>query len=119
KGGFYSALDADSEGVEGKYYVWSKKEIDNLLRDDADMFAEIYNIYEEGNWEHTNILWLKEGVEVHAKKLGVAVGVLKNKLRQHKEILFRERQSRIRPGLDDKILLSWNALMVTACCKAY
>jgi uncharacterized protein YyaL (SSP411 family) len=68
KGGFYSALDADSEGVEGKYYVWSKDEINSLLGDDADLFAEVYNISEKGNWEHTNILWLKEAIEVHAKR---------------------------------------------------
>ncbi|QEC70184.1 thioredoxin domain-containing protein [Panacibacter ginsenosidivorans] len=119
EGGFYSALDADSEGVEGKYYVWSKNEIDHLLGNDAELFAEVYGISGKGNWEHTNILWLKETIEVQAKKMAIDEIYLKNRLKYCREVLFKHRQTRIRPGLDDKILLGWNALMITACCKAY
>jgi len=119
EGGFYSALDADSEGVEGKFYVWSKKEIEEILGEDARLFSEIYNVSEKGNWEHTNILWLREPIVAYAEQYDVGSAVLKNKLAQCREKLFLERNKRIRPGLDDKILLGWNALMITACCKAF
>lgn len=119
EGGFYSALDADSEGVEGKYYVWDKKEINALLGEDAELFSMVYNISEKGNWEHTNIIWLPEPIEVSAERLGMDYGLLNDKMSLCKQKLFNERQHRIRPALDDKILLGWNALMITACCKAY
>ncbi|CAN5668993.1 thioredoxin domain-containing protein [soil metagenome] len=119
EGGFYSALDADSEGVEGKYYVWSKAEIDTILGEDANVFSQVYNISDIGNWEHTNILWLPEPIEMCAVKLGSKEVMLNENLKRCREKLLLERQKRIRPGLDDKMLLSWNALMLTACCKAY
>ena len=62
EGGFCSALDADSEGVEGKYYVWDKKEIEELLGSSAEIFCKVYNVSEYGNWEHTNILWLPQKI---------------------------------------------------------
>ncbi|MEP7318068.1 MAG: thioredoxin domain-containing protein [Panacibacter sp.] len=119
EGGFYSALDADSEGAEGKYYVWSKGEIEELLGADAEIFCCVYNISTNGNWEHTNILWLPESINVWAEKLFTPPEILEEKLRRCKEILLEERKKRIKPLLDDKILLGWNALMITACCKAY
>jgi uncharacterized protein YyaL (SSP411 family) len=115
---FYSALDADSEGGEGKYYVWTKKDVDDILGGDAAIFCAVYNITEHGNWEHTNIIWLPETIEAQAAKLGIdeneAIGILKT----CREKLLAERAKRVRPGLDDKILTGWNALMITACCKA-
>ena len=117
--GFYSALDADSEGVEGKYYVWSKSEIDDLLGKDSEIFCKVYNVFEKGNWEHTNILWLPESIESWSKRLGIDEASLKSKLADCRKQLLEKRSKRIRPGLDDKILLGWNALMITACCKAY
>jgi uncharacterized protein len=115
---FYSALDADSEGVEGKFYTWSKKEIDEVLGEDAGLFCAYFDVHEEGNWEHTNVLrvlspYLHVGEEKNEK-------VLQEKKTLQKDIqkLLQVREQRIRPGLDDKILLSWNALMITACCKA-
>lgn len=119
EGGFYSALDADSEGVEGKYYVWSKAEIDIILGEDAHIFSNVYNISDKGNWEHTNILWLPETIEICAGKLKIDEILLREKLEKCRDKLFFERQKRIRPGLDDKIILGWNALMIVACCKAY
>jgi uncharacterized protein YyaL (SSP411 family) len=119
EGGFYSALDADSEGIEGKYYVWSKEEIENLLSDDADIFCKVYNVSETGNWEHSNILWLSKPIKEWAETLSMDEALLLEKLKTCKQILLTQREKRIKPNLDDKILLGWNALMVTSCCKAY
>lgn len=119
EGGFYSALDADSEGVEGKYYVWNKSEIAGLLGDRTELFCKIYNITDGGNWEHTNILWLTENLKSHAEKLEMGVKELKGILEECRNKLLAQRRKRIKPSLDDKILLGWNALMITACCKAY
>lgn len=118
-GGFYSALDADSEGVEGKFYTWSKSEIDALLGEDAALFSQLYDVSEEGNWEETNILWLPESVEAFAEKENIQIAGLEQKIIQWKQLLLAERAKRIRPLLDDKILLSWNALMNVALAKAY
>ena len=119
QGGFYSALDADSEGVEGKFYTWSKAEIDSLLGEDALIFSAFYDVKENGNWEHTNILRITKRMESFADKNKILVGELENKLAKCRQILFHDRSKRIRPQLDDKILLGWNALMNTAYSKAY
>ncbi|MFN7120107.1 MAG: thioredoxin domain-containing protein, partial [Saprospiraceae bacterium] len=119
EGGFYSALDADSEGVEGKYYVWDKSEIDIILKEDAILFNDFYDVTEEGNWEETNILWRAQSYEEYAAAEGLDVTILKNQLKARRATLFAARQQRVRPGLDDKILLDWNALMCTAHAKAY
>lgn len=117
EGGWYSALDADSEGVEGKYYTWSKDEVIALLGpEDGEWFCKLYDVREEGNWEHTNILWLSHHAQWQQ--------ALPNKERESrieacKEKLLAARQNRIRPQLDDKIILGWNALMIAACCKAF
>src|SRR5690606_18656926 len=76
KGGFFAALDADSEGVEGKYYVWSHAEIQNLLGNDAAIFCEYYNITPSGNWEHTNILRVLVPLDQFAEKKGISVELL-------------------------------------------
>ncbi len=119
EGGFYSALDADSEGVEGKYYVWSKVEIDELLKNDSEIFFTIYNVLEQGNWGGTNILWLHEEIELIAKVIGINIEELKALIKRCKKILFTARQKRVRPLLDTKIILGWNALMTKSLCKAY
>ena len=118
-GGFYSALDADSEGVEGKYYTWSKVEIDKLLKENAAVFCAAFNISEEGNWEDTNILWRPEAPDNIAAQFGLDTTELYSQLAKSKQVLFEERQNRIRPALDNKVLLGWNALLITALCKAY
>ena len=119
KGGFFAALDADSEGVEGKYYVWSHAEIQNLLGNDAAIFCEYYNITPSGNWEHTNILRVLVPLDQFAEKKGISVELLGQILSKGRQVLKNEREKRVKPGLDDKIILGWNALMNTACSKAY
>lgn len=119
EGGFFSALDADSEGVEGKYYVWSKKEIDELLGEDAPLFCAYFDVTDAGNWEHENILNITKPLEAFAAEHAVEKILLKQTLQRCINILFEKRQQRIRPSLDDKILLSWNALMNTAYSKAF
>ncbi len=118
-GGFYSAYDADSEGVEGKYYVWNKREIDEVLGPDAALFNELYNVEDEGNWEGHNILFLSKTVEEYAGEKGLSVNDLLNILSGLKTRLLERRSLRIKPSLDDKILLAWNALAVSAFAKAH
>jgi uncharacterized protein YyaL (SSP411 family) len=120
-GGFYSSLDADSEGEEGKFYVWKKSEIDSLLGDDlAKVFNEFYEVKRSGNWEHkNNILHRKSSNEKVAKKFDLTADQLSKKIDDAKIILMSARGERIRPGLDDKILTSWNALMLKGYTDAY
>ncbi len=119
EGGFYSALDADSEGVEGKFYTWSKLEIDEILGSESAWFCAFYQVEAQGNWEHTNILWVNNSIDETAKLLGIGAETLSDSLEKSKKILLAERSKRIRPATDDKILLGWNALMNTAYSKAY
>ncbi|MFT3825737.1 MAG: thioredoxin domain-containing protein [Chitinophagaceae bacterium] len=119
EGGFYSALDADSEGVEGKFYVWSKEEVDALLVDDAPVFTAFFDISPTGNWEHTNILQVKEDPETFAARTGITVEELLSVIDRGRAKLLEARGKRVRPQLDDKILLGWNGLMNIACSKAY
>jgi uncharacterized protein YyaL (SSP411 family) len=120
-GGFYSSLDADSEGEEGKFYVWKKSEIDSLLGDDlAKVFNEFYEVKRSGNLEHkNNILHRKSSNEKVAKKFDLTADQLSKKIDDAKIILMSARGERIRPGLDDKILTSWNALMLKGYTDAY
>ncbi len=117
--GFYSALDADSEGEEGKFYVWQKKEVESLLGKDSVLFCSYYDITEEGNWERRNILRVKKQVELFAAENNIDVVELKELLKKGKRTLLEKRSKRIRPLLDDKIILGWNALMNSACSKAF
>jgi len=117
--GFYAALDADSEGVEGKFYVWSLEEVKKILGEDAELYCAYYDISESGNWEYSNILRVKKPVEEFASKREIGVDELKEILINCNKKLLQERSKRIRPLLDDKIILGWNALMNTACSKAY
>lgn len=118
-GGFYSALDADSEGVEGKFYTWGKAEIEQILGNDAKVFCEFFDITEHGNWEHTNILWIRKPVNEFALAKGLNVEKLSDLISKGLANLLENRRTRVRPLLDDKILLGWNALMNVACSKAY
>ena len=117
--GFYAALDADSEGVEGKFYVWDYEEVKSLLGSNAGIFCEYYNITEEGNWEHSNILRVKMAERDFAVKKKLTIDELKKILLIGKEKLLQKRNERIHPLLDDKIILGWNALMNIACSKAF
>jgi uncharacterized protein YyaL (SSP411 family) len=121
EGGFYSALDADSEGVEGKFYTWEKQEIDAFLGDNADLFNTYYEVSEAGNWEeeHINNLWIRKEKDDVAESFNLSIEDFKEKIKSAKAKLMTVRDQRIRPGLDDKILTSWNALMIKGLCKAY
>ncbi len=118
-GGFYSALDADSEGVEGKFYTWTKKEVEELLGEDTELFCAYFQITEEGNWEEVNILWTLQGTKEFADAYSIEETHLISIIITGLEKLLIERSKRVRPQLDDKILLNWNALMITGLCKAY
>jgi uncharacterized protein YyaL (SSP411 family) len=120
-GGFFSAYDADSEGEEGKYYTWQKSEVQALITEEDKffLFADFYNITEEGNWEHTNILWVKEPLGAFCEKRGLDPSKTEEMLAECRGKLLEVRSRRIKPLLDDKKLLGWNALMITACCKAW
>lgn len=119
KGGFYAALDADSEGVEGKYYVWTLDEIKAILGNDAALFAEYYGVTKAGNWEHTNILWIKEPAPTFCANRNLDEQAFSVLMRRCLQQLKAERDKRIRPLLDDKIILGWNALMNTAYAMAF
>jgi uncharacterized protein YyaL (SSP411 family) len=119
--GFYSALDADSEGVEGKFYVWSKDELSRLISGkELEIVESYYNINATGYWEHNNyILLRKDTDEMVAGKFNVSVKELNEIIGNAKKNLLVERSKRIRPGLDDKQLTSWNALMIKAYAEAF
>ncbi len=120
-GAYYSSLDADSEGEEGKFYVWSKAEIDSLIPDvnHAKIFSDYYTIKSRGNWEHTNILYVTDNVEKILSKNKITQGTLNEILQQYHPILMAHRNTRIRPGTDDKVLTSWNGLMIDGLVEAY
>ena len=117
--GFYSALDADSEGEEGKFYVWQKEEVEQILGKDAGIFCRYYDITQEGNWEGKNILRETTPIEHFSLENNIELSFLENLLKTGRERLLEKRNTRVRPLLDDKIILGWNALMNTATSKAY
>ncbi|MBS1533376.1 MAG: thioredoxin domain-containing protein [Bacteroidetes bacterium] len=121
EGGFYSALDADSEGVEGKFYTFTKEEIERILGAEAELFCTYYHITGEGNWEEeeTNVLFRRESNEQLAQQFGLETGELVAKIRSAKAKVLEERGKRVRPGLDNKIIASWNGLMLKGLCDAY
>jgi uncharacterized protein YyaL (SSP411 family) len=120
EGGFYASLDADSEGEEGKFYVWTKSELENTLGKNAELIIDYYNVTEKGNWEHgKNILLKSESDKKIADKHNMSESELAIQISEAKRQLLKERAKRIRPGLDDKILTSWNALMLKAYTDAY
>lgn len=120
-GGFYSSLDADSEGEEGKFYVWHRHEIDSILGvKDGALFSDYYEVKGSGNWEEEkNILHRKMTLQRAAKQNNLTEEEARAKIAAAKEKLFAAREKRVRPGLDDKILTSWNALMLKGYTDAY
>ncbi|GJL79603.1 MAG: hypothetical protein NPINA01_25920 [Nitrospinaceae bacterium] len=118
QGAFYSAEDADSEGVEGKFYVWTKEEIEKILgRKTASIAIPYYNVTDAGNFEGNNILNVTKSVTELAKELGIQESTVQEELKRARELLLETRNKRIRPLLDDKILTSWNGLMISAMAK--
>ena len=120
EGGFYSSFDADSEGEEGLFYVWTTEEIRNALGDNAAPFIEYYGVKEAGNWEDgKNILIPVEDPESIYQKHGLSKDDFETVLKESGERLFSIRSKRVHPGLDDKVLTSLNALMITGYLDAY
>jgi uncharacterized protein YyaL (SSP411 family) len=119
-GCFYSALDADSEGEEGKYYVWTEAEIDMLLGNDSSLIREYYQVGKKGFWEHgNNILLTPRDEEEFARSHAIPLEQFMEILKRSKEKLLTARSLRERPLTDTKLLVSWNALMIKALSDAY
>jgi uncharacterized protein len=118
-GAFYSSLDADSEGEEGKFYVWSKEELQEILKADFPLVEEYYNVNATGKWEGNYILLRKNADAEIAKQFNMTVAELEEKIKSINQQLLSERAKRVRPGLDDKTLTSWNALMLKGYVDAY
>ncbi|RKD90975.1 thioredoxin domain-containing protein [Mangrovibacterium diazotrophicum] len=118
--GFYSSLDADSEGVEGKFYVWQKEELKTAIGEDYHLFADYYNVNETGYWEDDNSILLRTQSDVaFAASKSLDPEILQLKITKWKSKLREIRAQRVRPGLDDKILTSWNALVISGLVESY
>ena len=117
---FCSALDADSDGEEGKFYVWKKQEVAQILGENAGLFEDYYQMNKLGFWEHDNyILMRNPDIESLAEKYHLSITEIEKQIAKDKKLLMNERSKRVRPGLDDKSLLSWNAQMIRGYCDAY
>ena len=120
EGFFYSAYDADSDGEEGKYYVWNQADLKDLLGEAYTLFSHYYEINETGYWEHGNyILMRSHQVAAVMARFNLTSSELQEKILACKKVLEQEARSRLKPGLDDKTITSWNALMSSAYARAY
>lgn len=119
-GGYYSSYDADSEGEEGKYYTWETEEIASIIpEDELELFKSYYSIAEDGNWEETNILYKSSTDDDFLKRHNISESYLHDLVKEWNNSLLEKRKNRVYPGLDDKILCSWNSLLLTSFCRAY
>jgi uncharacterized protein len=120
EGGFYSSLDADSEGEEGKYYAWTKEEVESVLGKEAPLFIDYFNITNPGNWEkEKNILYRKAADDEFSKKYNISIIEIKKRLDKDRELMLKTRNEMVKPSIDDKILTSWNAIMLKGYIDAY
>jgi uncharacterized protein YyaL (SSP411 family) len=120
EGAFYSALDADSEGEEGKYYIWTKEELEAALGDRFPFFRDAFNINSVGYWEDGNYIPLRKRADADlAAAFGIGEDDVRRRIEEAKAVLMPVRDKRVRPGLDDKTLTSWNALMSKGYVAAY
>ena len=118
-GGFYSSQDADSEGHEGKFFVWSRQEIlDALGKPDADLFCDYFNVTEEGNFEGRNILNVSRSLDDVAVSNKISIEQLRAVLAAGRQTLFDIRERRVKPGRDEKVLTAWNGLMLSSFAEA-
>jgi uncharacterized protein YyaL (SSP411 family)/aryl-alcohol dehydrogenase-like predicted oxidoreductase len=119
-GGFYSATDADSEGVEGKFFVWTPAEVQAVLQntEDTRRFCACYDITDQGNWEHRNIPNRLRPIEAVLKELNLTLDELSETIARVHPLLYQARQARVPPGLDDKIITAWNGMMISAMAEA-
>ncbi|MBN8593199.1 MAG: thioredoxin domain-containing protein [Anaerolineae bacterium] len=118
EGGFYSATDADSEGEEGKFFVWSQAEMEALLAEDAPAALAYWGVTPRGNFEGHNILNVPNDEETVAARLKIPVADLRAAVARAREILYAERTLRVSPALDDKILTGWNGMMLASLAEA-
>ena len=120
EGGFYSSTDADSEGVEGKFFVWTPAEIQDVLKNDeeARRFCALYDITDSGNWEHTNIPNRLRPLDEVARQLNLTTDELMESASRAKPLLYEARRQRVPPGLDDKVITAWNGMMLSAMAEA-
>jgi uncharacterized protein YyaL (SSP411 family) len=119
EGGFYSTQDADSEGEEGKFFVWTPAEIEAALpAEDARLFMLYYDVTQSGNFEGRNILHVEQDAQTVADKAEVSLETLQASLKRSREMLFKRRETRVKPGRDEKILTSWNGLMLRSFAEA-
>ncbi len=119
RGGFYTAQDADSEGVEGKFFVWIPEEISAILgAEDARVFNFYFDVTEHGNFEEKNILNVRNSLEVSAEQLQISEDKLKEILERGGKLLFEEREKRVKPFRDEKVLTAWNGLMLATFSEA-
>lgn len=116
---FCSAYDADSEGEEGKFYVFNQQEIETLLGKNATLFSSYFDVSEQGNWEGKNVLRVVKNKEKFANQNELTTEEFDTIIQQCKQKLFDYREQRTKPGLDDKQITAWNALIITAFCNAY
>jgi uncharacterized protein YyaL (SSP411 family) len=118
-GGYYSALDADSEGVEGKFYVWNESEIDQVAGVHKNIIKKYFDVSNQGNWEETNVLRKLHQDEDICKEFSISESELHELIKDFRLRALKLRSKRIRPGLDDKVIASWNGLTLTGLCDAY
>ena len=118
EGGFYSATDADSEGEEGKFFVWTPAEIEAVLGDEAAIFSGFFGVTQAGNFEGNNILNIKQKASDYARQQGIALERLVDVVERGKNSLLTEREKRVHPLLDDKVLASWNGMMLRSFSEA-
>ena len=118
EGGFYSATDADSEGEEGKFFVWTPAEIEAVLGDEAGIFSGFFGVTQAGNFEGNNILNIKQKASDYARQQGIALERLVDVVERGKNSLLTEREKRVHPLLDDKVLASWNGMMLRSFSEA-
>jgi hypothetical protein len=120
EGGFYSATDADSEGVEGKFFVWTPEEVARAVgnEEEARRFCACYDISPQGNWEHKSIPNRMRPLDAIARELHVTTDELNDTIRRVRPLLYAARTQRVPPGLDDKIITAWNGMMISAMAEA-
>ncbi|MDE0145762.1 MAG: DUF255 domain-containing protein [Nitrospira sp.] len=120
EGGFYSATDADSEGVEGKFFVWDPEQIRDVVpsEQDAVRFCAYYDVTPDGNWEHHSIPNTPHPLEHVAEKLSCSPEELRETIDRVKPLVYQARLKRVPPGLDDKIITAWNGMMISTLAEA-
>lgn len=119
EGGFYTAQDADTEGEEGRFYVWTEPEIREILGEHADVFCRVFGVTKQGNFEGRNVLHLPLAPEIFAARERISPELLRADLTRWRGLLLAAREKRVRPFRDEKVLTAWNGLMIAALAKGF